>query len=97
MVTRYISAIKQNETDTHINAVRVHDIFPPNSDGITWLREQVIKALDAGDLFTTIYKQNNVWEIGQSVLPFEKDKTKYIRTIPNKKDEDNLGDLPQLK
>jgi len=93
-----ISAVRYNTAETHIDAVRVHE---DNGDSVgpggTWTRASVVKSLEAGHTFVTIYQGgNDKWQRGAEVRIVRIAGQKYIRTDADATPKDNLGNLPRF-
>ena len=90
-----ISAVKYNSSGTHIDKVKVHeDNDDKVSVGKEWTRKDVVDAISKGKSFCTIYKnKEGSWSKGEQVTTVEV-TTKFIKTKADKKDVDNLENLP---
>ena len=94
-----ISAVRYNSEHTHIDKVRVH---PDNGDSIgsatEYTRQSVIAAIKKGITFVTIIESadGKKWNKGQPVYIVEINGTEYIKTVDNKKEADNLENLPEF-
>lgn len=92
-----ISAVRFNAAETHIDKVRVH----PDNDasvgiGNDMSRTEVIRRIDGGATFATIYKNaEGEWSLGARVGVVLIDGVKYIRTRADRIKADNLDDLPR--
>ncbi len=97
----WVSHVKQK--DDHIQQVQafvntVEGLKNPN----LFTREEIVKSIDTQDdkWFTCMLKEKvsgrRVWEKGAKIHTVEIDGKKYIRTDGNKKESDNLGELPPV-
>jgi Protein of unknown function (DUF3892) len=95
-----ISAVKYNDSRTHIIAVqvRVHD-GASISGATEWARGTVVSSIDDGKTFVTITMTSDGknWNKGKDVHVVKVNNVKYIRTDSNNKASDNLENLPELK
>jgi hypothetical protein len=91
-----ISAVKYDTEKRHIVAARVHvDKGETIESGAEWKRTEVVSAIERGNTFVTILKNaEGKWKKGESIGLVEVNGKKYIRTDANKKESDNLGELP---
>jgi len=92
-----VSAVCYQVTDNSkfIISARVH-FFTDGRAGVSeeWSRERIVRSVEDGKVFYTILKENDKWRWGEEVHVIEVKGKKYIRTDPNQKEEDNLGELP---
>lgn len=90
-----ISAVRYNSSGTHIDNVKVHEDKDDSvSAGKEWTRKEVVDALSKGKTFCTIYKsKDNEWSKGEQVTTVAVTTT-FIKTKADKKDVDNLENLP---
>lgn len=92
-----ISAVRYNSTGAHIEKVKVH---VDNGDSIgaasEWFRTDVILALEKGNSFVTITKNEGKWNKGQDVHIIHVNGKKYIRTDTDSTASDNLENLPRF-
>ena len=58
--------------------------------------EKIIDAMANGDVFYTIKKVNNLYQLGAEVIDKNNEKIKFITTVPNSLKSDNLESLPRL-
>ncbi len=93
-----ISAVRYNQQHTHIDQVKVHvDSEETISDVSVWTRADVVKSLESGKTFVTILKNAaGKWIKGQTVYIITVKGMKYIKTIDNGKEADNLENLPEF-
>lgn len=95
MVDFYISAIKMDSTNQHIEFVKVHEdlgdkIGPGTVNSRAFVGELIRKG--KAEFKTIIYnKEKKLWFDGAKVEVMADD---YITTDPNKTKRDNLGNLP---
>ena len=95
-----ISAVSYTQTNKkkYISKLKVHvdkgESIGPDS---IWTRNKVIKYIDDGKSFKTIYKNSggNCTE-GEDVQKIKIGKYYYLRTDANNIEEDNLGELPEF-
>ncbi|MCP4228854.1 MAG: DUF3892 domain-containing protein [bacterium] len=92
-----ISKDRYDKDRNHIVQVRRHN---NNGDSVgiseTVSRVNVISSLEKGFTYVTIYKENGKWNKGEDVRIISVNGKKYIRTDANKKEADNLGELPEF-
>ncbi|WP_026841213.1 DUF3892 domain-containing protein [Citrifermentans bremense] len=93
-----ISAVRYNQQHTHIDQVKVHvDTGEVINSASIWLRADVVKALEKGNTFVTILKNaEGKWVKGQTVYVITVKGVKYIKTVDNGKEADNLENLPEF-
>ena len=93
-----ISAVNYNANHTHINKVRVHeDKGDTIGEAKIHSRSSIVDEIDSGTTFVTILKNSNgKWDKGQKVFVIKINGTKYIKTVDNNKEEDNLENLPEF-
>jgi len=91
-----ISAVRYDNKKTHIDKVEVReDLGDKVGAPEEWSREKVVSALENGDEFVTIFKNNKGnYDKGQKVEIIKVNTKKYIRTNRNKVASDNLENLP---
>ena len=93
-----IHAVRFNSAHTHIDRVRA---FPDNGDklGISeeHLRQDIVAAIKRGVTYVTTFKddQGN-WSKGQPVFIVSINGNDYIKTVENRKEVDNLDNLPEF-
>lgn len=96
-VNYYISRVRYNLQETHIEKVEVYGI---SNESLTspseWTRQQVISTIERGYIIMTMYKRNGKWEQGEHVRVITVNGVKYIRTDSNNSPKDNLGNLPRF-
>lgn len=97
LVDYLISGVRYDETQSHIDSVRVHqdqgDTIGPM---FNMTRLDVVQRLGIGQTFMTIYPgQEGNWTRGARVEPIVIGGVTYIRTDPDAIEADNLGDLPR--
>lgn len=93
-----ISAVRYNADHKHIDQVKAHQ---DNGDSVgeakVYTRQEVVNAIAKGTTFVTIYKDNEgKWSKGQKVFVVTINNKKYIKTVENNKEEDNLENLPEF-
>ncbi len=65
-------------------------------------RDEIVQSIDEDNdrWYTCVFKEKvggkRVWEKGSRIHTVDIDDKKYIRTDRNKKDADNLGELPSV-
>ena len=93
-----ISAVRYNNNHTHIDQVKVHeDLDDKVGSAKIYERKDIVNAIDNGTTFVTIYKgDDNNWKKGQKVFVVTINDKKYIKTVENRKEEDNLENLPEF-
>lgn len=95
-----ISAVRYKETDTSrfIVNLRVHrDLGDSVGPATEMSKAKVIELIDDGDTFATIYKDSNrKWNRGEDVRKVVVNGRAYLRTDANKRERDNLGELPEF-
>lgn len=91
----YISAIKMDSTNQHIEFVKVHenkgDTIGPGTVNSRAFVGQLIRTGKIEFKTITYIKAENLWSVGAKVEVMTDD---YITTDPNKTKRDNLGNLP---
>ena len=93
-----ISDVQYDKDHKHIIKAQVH---PDTGDTIgsstETTRSTIISRIEDGLTFITIIKnKDNKWEKGQPVKIITINKAKYIKTIENNKECDNLENLPEF-
>lgn len=93
-----ISAVRYDNDEKHIDKVKVHK---DNGDTIglseIWSRKEVLAKMDYNKTFVTILKADDgKWKKGQNVHIITVDGRRFLRTDANKKDKDNLENLPNF-
>ena len=98
MTDFYISKKKMNDNQTRIVAVLVHpSVNGSVGDGRRWPRSEVVVSIKAGKKFRTVRRRDDGrWNVGAQVQVVRINMVDFIKTIPNNKEEDNLGELPDL-
>lgn len=94
-----ISAVHYKETKDRkfIQSVMVHeDQGDTVSKPFVLERLEVVKKIEEGLTFCTIYKKDNKWIRGEDVHIVVIKNVKYIRTDNNNTPMDNLGNLPEF-
>jgi hypothetical protein len=60
-------------------------------------RQEIVNTIDSGTTYITIYKDNDEkWKKGQKVFVITINNKKFIKTVENNKEEDNLENLPEF-
>ena len=82
----------------YIGKLMVHvDNGDTVSQPSVWTRQQVIDKIDEGFSFLTIIKgADGKWKKGQKIQKVVINGVFYLKTIPNKTEDDNLGELPEF-
>ena len=93
-----ISAVRYNPAGTHIDEVLAHeDRGETVGSGISANRAEVVRALEIGTTFMTIFMgPDSRWIKGASVGTVTIEGEKYIRTDADRTKKDNLDRLPQF-
>jgi len=93
-----ISAVRYNQQHTHIDQVKVHvDTGEVINNSSIWQRADVVRALEKGNTFVTILKNvEGKWVKGQTVYIITVKGVKYLKTVDNGKEADNLENLPEF-
>lgn len=92
-----ISAVKYDDDHKHITHLKVHeDKGDKVGERQSYSRQKVVDAINSGTTFITIYKENKTWQKGQKVFVIEVNGVSYLKTVDNKKEEDNLENLPEF-
>jgi len=90
-----IFQVRYNQEHTHIIAVmQVRN--QPNSIPTQIGRLEVITNIHAGLKYATAYHDNGTWNYGNEVFVEEVGGTEYIKTEPDDRLADNLGELPEF-
>lgn len=92
-----ISAVQYDAEHKHIvkAAVRVDDgekIGPPEEK----LRARIAADIILGKTYTTIVRSESKWVKGQPVKVVTINGTRYIKTVEDSDESDNLENLPEL-
>ena len=92
-----ISAVRYNQSHSHIDRVKVHvDNGESVGAATDTMRRDVIDALKSGKTFVSIIKNaQGSWNKGQTVYIVTIKGTEYIKTVDNGKESDNLENLPE--
>ncbi|MCB0746074.1 MAG: DUF3892 domain-containing protein [Ignavibacteriales bacterium] len=93
-----ISAVKYDKEHKHIEEVKAHE---DKEDSIgaakIYSRMEIVNAIGRGVTFVTIYKNDKgSWNKGQKVFVVTINSKKYIKTVENNREEDNLENLPEF-
>jgi hypothetical protein len=93
-----ISAVRFNDTHTHIDVVRAHqDKGEKIGSPAEYARVDIIALIKRGVTFVTIFKdQAGQWKKGQPVYIIKINGSEYIKTVDNGKAVDNLDNLPEF-
>jgi hypothetical protein len=90
MATWYISAVRYNTARTHIDSVRISQ-----SGGATetWPRSKVVQTIEGGgEVWTNPTTTTQKAKVEVVVIK----GTKYIKTVRDNTERDNLGSLPEF-
>ena len=93
-----ISAVRYDESRTHITYVKAYaDNGEKLVDESTYSRLTVVEAIEKGTTFITVL-QNSEGKMnkGQKVIVVVINNAKYIKTVDNKREVDNLENLPEF-
>lgn len=87
-----------NDDQTRIVAVLVHPSKNETvGEGKRWPRTEVVASIKAGKTFRTIkIRDDGRWNLGAWVQIVRINGVDFIKTVPNNKEDDNLGELPEL-
>jgi len=93
-----ISAVQYDKDHKHIVKARIH---PDNGDTIgsstDTARSTIVSRIEDGKTFVTITKgDDKKWQKGQPVKIVTINNVKYIKTVENNKECDNLENLPEF-
>ncbi len=93
-----ISKVQYSQQRTHIVKVEVReDKGDSFGAAMERSRSQVVAAIERGETFVTILKNSsNEWKKGQDVHVISVNGVKYIRTDQNRRESDNLENLPEF-
>lgn len=93
-----ISAVRYSSNHTHIDQVKAHeDMGDSVGEGKIYSRQTVVDAINKGTTFVTIYTNpEGKWNKGQKVFVIIVNGSSYLKTVDNKKEEDNLENLPEF-
>jgi len=97
-----VSAVRYttSQNTKYISHLRLH---VDNGDSVGHAsvsdRENVVKLLENGVTFSTVYKKdpdNTDWNLGKKIEVYNLNRKKFVKTISNDKEEDNLEELPEF-
>jgi hypothetical protein len=92
-----ISAVKYNAAHTHIDKVIIHTLYGGTIGvSIEQSRQNIISAIKKTVTVVTIFKKAGEWVKGQPVHIIKVNGTKYLKTVENGKEADNLENLPEF-
>jgi hypothetical protein len=93
-----ISEVSYNAKHTHIDKVKVREDKGDTVGEVKiYSRQSIVDAIDSGTTFMTILKNaSGKWDKGQKVFVIIINGTKYIKTVDNNKEQDNLENLPEF-
>ncbi len=93
----WVSAVRYNAAETHIDSVREHyDDGTTLGDATATARGTVVSRITSGTRYDTMYASNSKWTAGAKIDIVTVNGTKYLRTDADKKAADNLGNLPRF-
>ena len=97
MADFYVSQVRYNSDNSHVAALRVHEVASDGSFSSTtykdMTRPDVIKLVKTGKVFMTIVKTDGKWKQGSPLQVLEV-STEYLKTKNDKTTKDNLESLP---
>ncbi|QNT79407.1 DUF3892 domain-containing protein [Entomobacter blattae] len=94
-----IVAVRYNSSDKHIHSVkRCEDLGDKLGDSEVRTKNAIVNAIENKNLtYATAYQdESGEWVEGAKVSVVVVNGKKYLRTDSNKKEEDNLGNLPEF-
>ncbi len=97
-----VSAVRYttSQNTRYISHLKVHlDNGESVGTASTMDRDTVIKLLGGGTTFSTIYKKaatDTNWSLGKKIEVYTLNSKKFIKTVSNNKEEDNLEELPDF-
>lgn len=89
-----ISAVCYDDNGDRI--VKVERYASKYGDPTRVKKSRVVRNLEKGKTYVTIRKDNGDWKKGEDVHIVSVGGEKFIKTNENKKETDNLGDLPEF-
>ena len=90
----WVSAVRYNAQETHIEYVREH--CETIGAGTATVRATVISRINCGASYATVYAKDGKWTVGEDIRVVPVGGTEYLRTDGNTKAADNLGNLPRF-
>lgn len=92
-----ISAVRYDKDHKHIVAARVHiDKGDTITGYVEYPRATIVDNIEKGFSYVTITKKSDGnWAKGQPVFVVTINRVKYIKTVENNKESDNLENLPE--
>ena len=92
-----ISAVDYSTAPKHIDRVRMHlDHGDTIGNGAEMRRSAVLSWIASGYSVATIVLNDGKWNKGADVQVVHVNNKGYLRTSPDKNEQDNLGSLPRL-
>ena len=93
-----ISAVQYDKQRKHIVAARVHaDKGETLGEAITYPRTTIVDHIERNHSYITVTKdKEGKWVKGQPVFVVLIKTVKYIKTVDNEKESDNLENLPEF-
>ena len=93
-----ISAVQYDSAHTRITSVKAYkDSGDKLVDESTYTRQTIVDAIEKGTSIITVTKSSDgKMHKGQPVIVVVINGTKYIKTVDNKKECDNLENLPEF-
>lgn len=92
-----ISRVSYSQNHVHIERVEIIPLRNPTlSYNSVVSREAVITSIERGGTFSTLVRGNTGYQMGELVRLLTTRNGKFIRTLPNDEEKDDLGNLPEL-
>lgn len=92
-----ISEVSYDRNRKHIERLKVHiDDGETMGNSQIWLRSEVVSSLENEESFVTITKSDGKWHRGANVQIIERNGVKYLKTVADNTEKDNLGDLSEF-
>jgi len=93
-----IFRVKYNKEHTAIVEVEVKPDLGEQFGALQKMsRATVVRAIEQGTSFVTVYHRDGKYVQGEAVFPVAVNGVKYLRTTNNPIKEDNLGELPEYE
>lgn len=90
-----------SDSKTHIQKVKAFKLNSNDklSDSKEFYKNEIVSLIDSKSFkFATIYKtQNGSYKAGKEIITYSIENEKFIKTEPNEKKIDNLGELAEYK
>ena len=85
------------EERKHIESVKARKITETGWDSAeVYLRGAIVAAIEKGTVIATAFSKNGKWEWGAKVEVVLINDVKYIKTMADQEERDNLGKLPEF-